>query len=466
MSLITGRYGLSYTAATPEAVAAFDDTVSSYLGFGRDIGDRLKGVFGHDPDMVMAHIAKGYFFKLFGSAVMAERAKKALAKAETLSAETQITSREMLHLDALRAWCAEDLDGATAAWERALIEHPKDVFALRLAHFNHFYDGEGRLMRDSVVRVLPEWREGDPDLGFVLGMYAFGLEEAGEYATAERVGRRAVEINPADAWSVHAVAHVMEMQGRHGEGIRWVAGLEDSWATTNNFRFHLCWHRALYHLERHEFDQVSALYDRQIASDIESDMYLDVCNAASLLWRLELFGVDVGSRWTDLAEVSLKHVEDHELIFVAMHYLMVLLKSGEREAAGKLSAHLRSYANSGVSQGRVTASCGLATATAMAALVDGDAAGAVAALYSVRSEMYRLGGSHAQRDVWEEMLVDAAARSNPGLARALLAERTAAKPLNAWGWSKYAEVLEATGSPDKSAAARARARARDLLAAV
>ena len=466
MSLITGRYGLSYTAATPEAVAAFDDTVSSYLGFGRDIGDRLKGVFGHDPDMVMAHIAKGYFFKLFGSAVMAERAKKALAKAETLSAETQITSREMLHLDALRAWCAEDLDGATAAWERALIEHPKDVFALRLAHFNHFYDGEGRLMRDSVVRVLPEWGEGDPDLGFVLGMYAFGLEEAGEYATAERVGRRAVEINPADAWSVHAVAHVMEMQGRHGEGIRWVAGLEDSWATTNNFRFHLYWHRALYHLERHEFDQVSALYDRQIASDIESDMYLDVCNAASLLWRLELFGVDVGSRWTDLAEVSLKHVEDHELIFVAMHYLMVLLKSGEREAAGKLSAHLRSYANSGVSQGRVTASCGLATATAMAALVDGDAAGAVAALYSVRSEMYRLGGSHAQRDVWEEMLVDAAARSNPGLARALLAERTAAKPLNAWGWSKYAEVLEATGSPDKSAAARARARARDLLAAV
>ena len=464
MSLITGRYGLSYTAATPEAVAAFDDTVSSYLGFGRDIGDRLKGVFGHDPDMPMAHIAKGYFFKLFGSAVMAERAKKALAKAETLAAENQITPRETAHLDALRAWCAEDLDGATAAWESVLIEHPKDAFALRLAHFNHFYDGEGRLMRDSVARVLPEWAEGDPDLGFVLGMYAFGLEEAGDYAAAERFGRRAVEINPADAWSVHAVAHVMEMQGRHGEGIRWVAGIEDSWATTNNFRFHLYWHRALYHLERYEFDQVFALYDRHVASDIESDMYLDVCNAASLLWRLELYGVGVGKRWSDLAEVSLKHVEDHELIFVVMHYLMVLLKSGEREAAGKLSTHLRSYADSGVSQGRVTAACGLATATAMEALVDGDAGGAVAALYPVRSEMYRMGGSHAQRDVWEEMLVDAAVRTDPVLARALLAERTAAKPLNAWGWSKYADVLEATGASDKSATARARV--KDLLAAV
>lgn len=464
MSLITGRYGLSYTAATPEAVAAFDETVTSYLGFGRDIGDRLKGVFGQDTDMVMAHIAKGYFFKLFGSAVMAERAEKALEKAESLVTETEITARETSHLDALRAWCAEDLDGATAAWERALLEHPKDVFALRLAHFNHFYDGEGRLMRDSVARVLPEWEVGDRDLGFVLGMYAFGLEEAGDYAAAERVGRRAVEINPADAWSVHAVAHVMEMQGRHGEGIRWVAELEESWATTNNFRFHLYWHRALYHLERHEFDQVFELYDRQIASDIESDMYLDVCNAASLLWRLELYGVDVGGRWTDLAEVSLKHVEDHELIFVAMHYLMVLLKTGEREAARKLSAHLRAYANSDMSQGRVTAACGLATATAMEALANGNAAGAVAALYPVRSEMYRMGGSHAQRDIWEEMLVDAAVRTDPSLARALLAERTAAKPLNAWGWRKYADALEATGASGKSEAARARA--EDLLAAV
>jgi hypothetical protein len=217
-------------------------------------------------------------------------------------------------------------------------------------------------------------------------------------------------------------------------------------------------------LERHEFAQVFALYDQHVASDIQSDMYLDVCNAASLLWRLELYGVDVGGRWADLAEVSLKHVEDHELIFVAMHYLMVLLKSGEREAAGKLSAHLRSYANAGVSQGRVTVSCGLATATAMEALVDGNAAGAVSALYPVRSEMYRMGGSHAQRDVWEEMLVDAAARATPTLARALLAERTAAKPLNAWGWSKYADVLQTTGEPTKSAAARKRA--EDLLAAV
>jgi tetratricopeptide (TPR) repeat protein len=465
MNQFSGRYGLGYTAANADAVNAFDHTVSGYLGFTRDIGDRLKEVFGHDAEMPMAHIAKGYFFKLFGTAVMAERADKAFADAtRLLEGVDGGNARERHHFDALRCWCAGDLDGATAAWEAILIDHPKDAFALRLAHFNHFYAGEGRLMRDSVARVLPEWDEDDPDLGFVLGMYAFGNEEAGDYATAERFGRRAVALNPADAWSVHAVAHVMEMQGRHTEGIRWVSGLEESWSTTNNFRFHLYWHRALYHLEREEFDVVFDLYDRYVASDIETDMYLDICNAAALLWRLEMYGRDVGSRWRDLVVVSLKHVEDHELIFVSLHYLMVLLKSGERDAAQRMAEQFRAYSNGTTTQGRVTAAVGLATADAMEAMARGDAAAVVDALYPVRAQMYRMGGSHAQRDVWEEMLVDAATRANPKIARALLAERTRAKPNSAWSWRKYADALQATGAAEKAAAARAQSDA--LLSAV
>src|SRR3546814_19666780 len=102
--------------------------------------------------------------------------------------------------------------------------HPKDAFALRLAHFNHFYAGESRKMRDSVARVLPDWNAADPDIGFLHGMYGFALEETGDYVRGERYGRMAVERNPADARSVPAVAHVMEMQGRHAAGIAWGRG--------------------------------------------------------------------------------------------------------------------------------------------------------------------------------------------------------------------------------------------------
>lgn len=461
MATQEGRYGLTYTTRSPEAVAAFDGMVSSYLGFGRDIGDRLKQVLAADPDMPLAHVAKGYLFKLFGSGAMAERAKKALAEATARAEAHGVTEREALHLAALRAWCAEDIDGTTACWERIAVLHPKDALALRLAHFNHFYAGEGRMMRDSTARTLPEWDDADPDYGYLLGMHAFGLEEAGDYARAEAIGREAVDRNPADAWAVHAVAHVMEMQGRHREGVDWVRGLEGSWSETNNFRFHLYWHQALFHLERGETDAVLALYDRHIASDLEADMYLDVCNGASLLWRLEMYGVDVGDRWRDLARVSLRHVEDHELIFVSLHYLMALIKGGEPQAAATLAGHLERYANAASTQGQVAARVGTATATAMAALAKGDPATAVRALHPVRYDLYCMGGSHAQRDLFEEMLVTAAVEADPLLARALLAERTDAKPRSAWSWRKYAEALRATGRDE--AAELARSRAADLL---
>ena len=462
MATAEGRYGLVYTTENAASTARFDALVSAYLGFGRDIGDQLKALLTDDPAMPLAHVAKGYLFKLFGNGTMAVRAAKALEDARHHAGDG-VTEREALHLAALAAWCAEDIDRTTELWERILLDHPKDALALRLAHFNHFYAGDGRRMRDSTARVLPNWHPDDPDYGFVLGMHGFGLEEAGEYPAAERFGREAVERNPEDAWSVHAVAHVMEMQGRHGEGVDWVERHEPSWSKTNNFRFHLYWHQALFHLERLEFDRVLALYDAQVASDLEADMYLDVCNGASLLWRLEMYGVDVGERWRDLARVSLSHVEDHELVFVSLHYLMALLKGGEAEAAARLAAHLADYAREPTNQGRVAAEAGVAIADALQALAAGNARTVVDALLPVRYSVFQIGGSHAQRDLFDEMLIVAAQEANPSLARALLAERATLRPTSAWTWRQYADALGRAGQGE--AAASASARADRLIAA-
>ena len=282
--------GLLYSASSAEAAAKFEDTVAAYLGFGRDTGDQLKATFAIDADMPMAMCAKGYFQKLFGSESLSVKARESSKALQGRIEGMALSDRERLHAAALDAWCQGDLDKTVQCWEEVLVDHPRDALALRLAHFLHFYSGDGRRMRDSVARVMPHWSKDERNYGFVLGMYAFGHEECGEYAVAEKLGRQAVEINPTDAWSVHAVAHVMEMQERHQDGIDWVNGLEASWSTVNNFRFHLVWHRCLYHLERGEFDTVLELYDREVVSDISSDFYLDICNASSL-------AVAVGNVW-------------------------------------------------------------------------------------------------------------------------------------------------------------------------
>ena len=132
-------------------------------------------------------------------------------------------------MEALDAWAAGDLDRTLAIWETILADHPTDALALRLAHLKYFWLGRPRDMVASVERVVPRWGRDLPGWGAVLSCRCFAHEECGDYAIAEADGRAAVELDPADLWATHAVAHIMEMQDRHDEGIAWLGELEPHW---------------------------------------------------------------------------------------------------------------------------------------------------------------------------------------------------------------------------------------------
>ena len=298
--MLRNVHGIEITAASAEAVAKFDDTITAYLGFAKDTGQHLKAALSADPEMPMALLARGYFFQLFANPAVDARAEQSLAAAEKALAERGGAPHERDHAAALRRWRAGDLAGAAALWDKILLECPRDLLALRLAHFAHFYLGRPRELRDSTARVLYAWDESMRDYGFVLGVRAFGLEEFGDYAAAERAGREAVERNPFDVWAIHAVAHVMEMQGRFREGVDWLTRNEPGFAKANNFVFHLWWHKALMLLELERFDEVLAIYDSGVRGE-KTDDYLDVSNGVAMLQRLEDRGVDVGARWRELA---------------------------------------------------------------------------------------------------------------------------------------------------------------------
>jgi hypothetical protein len=287
----------------------------------------------------------------------------------------------------------------------------------------------------------------------MLGMHAFGLEESGAYEQAERTGRRAVEINAGDAWAVHAVAHVMEMQGRLEEGVAWTSDTEAGWRGCNNFGFHVWWHRALFLLELGRHDAVLDLYDRSIRAE-STEEYLDIVNATALLWRLEDEGVDVGRRWDELADRAEGRTRDHLLAFVDAHFMMALA-AGNRADAAKTMLQSMAAAPAGTEQA-VFREVGAPLCEAILAYRAKDYARAADLLLPVRYGIRRLGGSHAQRDVFARMLIESAIRSGRlKLARALLAERGAAKPNSTWTARRYAHVLDAIGAHERSAGAAA-----------
>ncbi len=427
-------HGLALTTASADAVAAFDRTLVGYLKYRPDTAEHLAAALAADPEFGLAHCVKGYFTMLSykQASVAGATATAAAARAGTAPA----TARERAHVDALDAWIAGDLDGAIATWEAILECHPADLLALRLAHFNYFWLGRPQDMLASVERVHPRLGLDLPNYGTVLSCRCFANEECGNYAAAEPDGRAAVELDPSDLWGTHAVAHVMEMQGRHGEGIAWLDGLERHWAGGNNFLHHLWWHRALFHLERREFDAALELYDRRFrnlespVTRAQPDLYIDVQNAASMLFRLERHGVVVGDRWIELADKAEERLGDCLSAFTLPHWMMALAATGRYDTGDRMLGAMREYGRGVQTTAPVVGRIALPVCDAVLAHRQGAYARAVDLMNPVLDEMYRLGGSHAQQDVLEQLFLDCALKAGRADdVRRMLARVAARHPL-------------------------------------
>ncbi|MDP6390525.1 MAG: tetratricopeptide repeat protein [Alphaproteobacteria bacterium] len=459
----TDQWGHEVTAASAEAVEALERTWMSYLGLRLETGDLLGEAFEADPEMPMASLTRGNFLQLFSFRAFEGKIDQAIAGAEAAIGKHGGTAREKLHLEALKAWRAGQLRRTLEIWEQILLDNPRDVLALRLAHFLHFYLGDSQNLRDSVLRVMHAWDETVPGFGFVLGLKSFGLEESGNYAPAEVAGKHAVEINAEDAWATHAVAHVMEMQGRHRDGIEWLEGLSGNWGPVNNFRFHTWWHLGLYYLETENFDKVLELYDTEIRAE-STDDHIDLANAAAMLARLEMRGVDIGDRWAELGEVCARHMDDHMFSFHDAHYIMAMAGAGRPADVEQSLKSMAAAAEADTTEGLIFKQVGLPLCRAMVAFRNGEYGKVVELMAPVRYQVFRIGGSHAQRDLFAQMLAYAAVRDGRfDLARALMSERVERRPGSSTNWRWYADVLDGVG--DGEGAAAARARAAEALAA-
>jgi tetratricopeptide (TPR) repeat protein len=460
--MLRNKHGLAFTAASQDAVDAYDNLIDHFFQYSRQTGDVLNDVLERDPDMVLAHCVKGYFLNLMANAGAAKQAEAALAAAKAGAAKA--TPRETLHVAALEAWCAGNIDGVIAAWETLLLDDPRDIIVLKLVQSAHFYRGDSANIRDCIARVMPAWDEGVPGYSHVLGMRAFGLEESGDYPAAEAAGRRAIEMNPRDPWAVHAVAHVLEMQDRHADGVAWMAGLEEYWDAANNFRNHLWWHRSLYHFDREDYATVLDYYDNHFRQE-KTDEIRDIANAVAMLLRLEFRGVDVGDRWDELSMRSVSRIHEHLMPFHDTHFLLALACGGRPDVAAEMVESMRAYvANSKASAVPTVRDVCIPLAGALIAYSGGNYGRTVDLLAPVRYGIQQIGGSHAQRDLFAELLVEAALKAGRfPLARALLAERSALQPNNAPVWKAYARALDGVG--DAAGASAARDRAAEILAA-
>jgi len=425
--------GIPVSTGSAEAIALYESAIVQLHSYVGDPIATIDRALVASPEFVAGHAFKALALATFSERQFAPAIADAVALARRHGAKANARERG---LTAAAQHLSNGLwNDACVALDAVLVEYPRDALALQVAHLMDFYRGDALNLRNRVARVLPHWGHEVPGYSYVLGMYAFGLEECNQYEEAEETARAALAIQRRDSWAVHAAAHVMEMQGRIDEGIAWLTSRERDWSPDNGLAVHNYWHLALFHLDQGDHARVLAVYDSAIHAGPALTL-LSLVDATALLWRLKLDGADVGRRFAEVAD-EWEAKLDGEGGFYAfndLHAALAFAATGRDAAIAKLVARMHQAAEARDANAAMTRDVGLPLVKGIAAYGRGRYDEAADAIAPVRDIAHRFGGSHAQRDVLSLTLIDAARRAGrASLARHVLAERLVAKPEAQWG---------------------------------
>ena len=420
------QHGNAVTGATGAAVEKFDASVEAFGIYRGDPLALLDVAIAEAPEFVAAHLAKAFMLGLMTEPAGRNAAVVALDKTRGMP----MNAREASLAEAVGFLLEGEWSAAARRLDLHSMSYPHDFLALQAGHLMDFFRAHARELRDRIARTLPEWSPDMPLYPLLLGMHAFGLEECGDYDRAEEAGRHALAFDRRDCWAHHAVAHVMEMQGRAEDGVGWMIAREADWAGEDNFfRVHNWWHRGLFHLALEQNDEALALYDAQVGPMLNG-VAVNLVDASALLWRLHLCGCDVGGRWLEVA-LQWEAVADGALYpFNDWHAVMADLGAGRHDMLAARITRMRLAAGSSETAAWIR-DFGLPLINGFVEFWRGEYRLAVESLYAVRFITNAFGGSHAQRDVIDWTLGEAAVRAGMrDLATALAHERLALKPFN------------------------------------
>lgn len=417
-------FGSDHTTDNPVATASFTDATRALAAHAQDVGAHLDAALAAEPTMTAAHALSGLMEVLLSDERRLPAARASLARSRAgLGGDGAGTAFERALVAALDHAISGRLRAAGDGLDDFLYRQPDAFVAAKLSHAFRYLSGDTDGMVSLTARLNAHCDPTRAGYGYLLGCHAFGLEEIGRLQEAERVGRRALELCPDDVWALHAVAHVHEMRGHTANGVAWLDDHRHVWSRRAGFSRHIAWHLALLHLEEGRYDEVLAIYDRDIADDVSAD-FRDFADASSLLWRLRQAGVEPGAdRWNRLADDAATRAKHATLVFAQLHFLIALIAAqrfDEAEDVAK-SIHRRSWENT--DQARVAHNVGYELAMALLQSAQDDTQSPRTGFLARR--LHRIGGSHAQRDVFLRSLAVMAQETNDasGLRQVLAVRR-------------------------------------------
>ncbi len=450
--MLKDAQGFDVTTDSTDTVAAIDRFVDQFLGYGKEADAILAGVKA-DPGCALANAYAAALHMFLESGEAPALARPWLDAA--LATVDRASEREWLNVMAVRAW-VEGRPGDAIDFHRRLAEeYPRDICSVKFGQYHCFNRGD----QEAMLRLAETAFLANEDNPCMHGMLAFALEQNHRLDEAEVAGRTATEMRRREPWAHHAVAHVLLTQGRIAEGIAWMESLSDTWEDCNSFMYtHNWWHLALFHMDNDGFAKALALYDSRVWG-VSKDYSQDQVNAISLLWRLELAGVDIGDRWRDVVAHVAQRTGDHVEPFLNLHYVYALARAGRDDEAQEMLAAMTAHAAVAPTLAAVVwREVAVPAAEGFVAYAGDDMEKARAMFEPIQGRMREIGGSNAQRDLFDQMWLDVLMRTG-GWSKAIeiLEDRTLSRPGIPANHRLLAAAYGGAGFAEKAATAAARA---------
>ncbi|XP_072015550.1 tetratricopeptide repeat protein 38-like [Amphiura filiformis] len=434
------RQGLKLSTTSNQAAKIYDAVLSQRVSMYDDpsvggMEQSLKTLQAADPQFVMGQVMS-VGMSLFSTSDTIDNNPELRDKVNALvvhADKSDITPREQKHVDAINLYADGKLHEATVKWEEIVAEYPTDLHAIKQVHGSTFVVGRPQIIRNVVNSALPSWTTDMKHYSFLKGILAFGFAETSLFPQANKTAKEGLAVDQDEVWCRHSLCHLHDNTGQWDYGIDALQTTEAHWMKCTSFNCHLLWHQALFYMEKADYDKVLEIYDNHIEKTLkDSHSMLAKRDATSLLYRLEMEGVKIGDRWEDVYEICRPNIDDHCFVFNDTHMLMSCLGAKKPDVAKKMVNSLRNWARD--KSGYYYQTCmktGLPICEAFVAAADGDFATAVDLIHPVRYDIINIGGSNAQRDVFNLFLINAAINSSKPehqhLAKSLIHERRALK---------------------------------------
>ena len=368
--------------------------------------------------------------------------------------KSELTVREFMHVKAIEQMQKGNITQACNFWENILIEHPTDLLAIKMAHTSYFFTGHKRELRDSLARVMPAWNKNTPLHGYLYGMHAFGLTQTYQQELARVDALKGLEINPNDIWSTHAIIHVNEYTSNYKEGIKFLVDTEKDWTVCALLKPHSYWHLSLFYMENNQHQEAIDIFETHVR---KTD---DMCNSAAFLLRMKIDGYsysNLTSKWNEMKSEFINKIEHHGYMYNDWHMAMILGACGSQEEKNKFLKTLNTFIDSpdlhedtdqinpngivkvptfNVLKNNYLKEVNRELAPGLFNSIfyynTGEYDKVVDLLYPIRYSLQKIGGSNAQTDVFNQMLIDSCLKSSVSmhnkLGLALVNERLALRP--------------------------------------